>query len=85
MYGGMNDENYGLQIGWLDLLTLLGTITVNYKPYSAVTDLHTFQFTAAHALGFSVSASRLLATDLNTEANTSNHYEVFLPFTIQSP
>jgi hypothetical protein len=28
------------------------------KPYSALTDLHTFQFTAAHAIGFPVSASR---------------------------
>jgi hypothetical protein len=35
--------------------------------------LHTFQFTVAHALGFSVSTSRLLTTDI-----TSNHHEVFL-------
>jgi hypothetical protein len=34
---------------------------------SAIADLHTFQFTAAHALGFSVFTSRLLATDLSTE------------------
>jgi hypothetical protein len=33
----------------------------------AIADLHTFQFTFAHELGFSVSTSRLLATDLNTE------------------
>jgi hypothetical protein len=33
-----------------------------------------FQFTAAYALGFSVSISRLLATNLNTETVTSNHY-----------
>jgi hypothetical protein len=35
--------------------------------------IYTFQFTAAHTLGFSVSTSRLLATDLNTETITSNN------------
>jgi hypothetical protein len=39
-----------------------------------------FHFTAAHALGFSGFTSRLLATDLNTETSTSNHYDVFLFF-----
>jgi hypothetical protein len=39
-------------------------------------DLHTFEFTALHA----VSISRILATDLNTWTFTSNHYEVFLSF-----
>jgi hypothetical protein len=29
-----------------------------YKPHSAIADLHTFQFTTAHAVGFSVSTSR---------------------------
>jgi hypothetical protein len=43
-----------------------------------------FQFTVAHAVGFPVFTSRLLATDLNTETITSNHYEVFLAFLIQS-
>jgi hypothetical protein len=43
-----------------------------------MTDLHNFQFTAEYALRFSVSTSRLLATDLNTETITSNHYEVLL-------
>jgi hypothetical protein len=47
--------------------------------------LHTFQFTVAYALGPFVFTSRLLATDLNTETSTSNHYEVFLPFLVQSP
>jgi hypothetical protein len=46
--------------------------------------LHTSQFTAAHALGFSVSTNHILATDLNTDTITSNHYEVFLLFLIQS-
>jgi hypothetical protein len=69
----------------LDLLTILCTISLNYNQYSAVTDLHTFKFTIAHALGFSLSTSRLLATDLNIETITSNHYEDFLPFILQSP
>jgi hypothetical protein len=43
-----------------------------------------FPVTVAHALGFSVFISRLLATDLNTETGTSNHYEVFLLFRLQS-
>jgi hypothetical protein len=43
-----------------------------------------FQFTVPHALGFSVITSRLLATDINTETSTSNHYEVFLLFRLQS-
>jgi hypothetical protein len=61
------------------------TLYLNYNQYSAIADLHTFQFTVSHALGFSVFTSRLLATDLNTETSTSNHYEVFLPFLFQSP
>jgi hypothetical protein len=39
----------------------------------------------AHALGFLVSTSRLLTADLNIETITSNHYEVFLSFRVQSP
>jgi hypothetical protein len=42
------------------------TISLNYYQYSAIADLHTFQFTVTHALGFSVSTSRLLATALNS-------------------
>jgi hypothetical protein len=59
------------------------TSSLNHTYYSAIADLHTFQFTVAHTLGFSVSTSRLLATDLNTETSTSNLYEVFLPFLVQ--
>jgi hypothetical protein len=33
-------NNYGFQIGWLDLLTLLCTISLNYNQYSAIADLH---------------------------------------------
>jgi hypothetical protein len=61
------------------------TISLNYNQQSAIADLHTFQFISSHALGFSISTSRLLATDLNTEINTSDHYEVFLRFLVQSP
>jgi hypothetical protein len=55
-------------------LTNLGT-TADYR---ATADFHTLQFIVAHALGFSVSTSRSLATDLNTGTTTSIHYEVFL-------
>jgi hypothetical protein len=41
-------------------------------------------FTVIHTLGLSVSTSRLLRKDLNTETITSNHYEVFLSFLVQS-
>jgi hypothetical protein len=61
------------------------TISFNYNKYSAITDLYNLQFTVAHALGFLVSTSRLLITDLNTETRTSDHCEVFLPFLVQSP
>lgn len=53
-------------------------VSLNYSQYSPIADLRTFQFTVAHALEMSVSTSRLLAVDLNTEAITSNHSEVFL-------
>jgi hypothetical protein len=46
--------------------------------YSAIADLHTLQFTAAHALGFSAFTSRLLATDPNTET-----IRVSLDYTLQ--
>jgi hypothetical protein len=58
------------------------TLSLNYNYYSAIADLHNLQFTVA--LGISVFIRRLLATDLNTETSTSNHYEVFLPFLVQS-
>jgi hypothetical protein len=61
------------------------TISLNYNQYRAIADLHTFQLTVAHALGFAVFIGRLLATDLNTETSISNHNEVFLPFLVQSP
>jgi hypothetical protein len=60
------------------------TISLHYNQYSAIADLPTFQFTVTHALGFSVSTSRLLATNLNIETSTSNHFEVFLSFLVHS-
>jgi uncharacterized membrane protein YagU involved in acid resistance len=39
----------------------------DYTQYSAIVILHTFQFTVAHALGFSVLTSHILATDLSQE------------------
>jgi hypothetical protein len=39
--------------------------TRDYRQYSAIADLHTFQFTATHEPGFSVFTSRILATDLS--------------------
>jgi hypothetical protein len=65
----------------IGFISTLVTVSLNHIYYSAIADLRTFQFTAAHALEFFVSTSRLLATDLNTETITSNHYEVF-SFTI---
>jgi hypothetical protein len=52
--------------------------------YNAMADLHNLQSTVTQALRISVFTSRILATDLNTETSTSNHYEVFLPFHVQS-
>jgi hypothetical protein len=62
----------------------LGYKSFNHTSYSVIADLHTLQFTVANALGFFVFTSRLLATDHNTETSTSNHYEVFLVFLVQS-
>jgi hypothetical protein len=59
------------------------TIYLNYKPYSAIADLHTSQFTAAHPLGFSVSITR------RTSSQHRNYHfkslEVFLSFLLQTP
>jgi hypothetical protein len=50
----------------------------NHTYYSPIADLHNFHSTVAHALGFSVSTSRLLATGLSTETSTSSQYEIIL-------
>jgi hypothetical protein len=64
-------------------LPLLCTLSLNDNQYSAIADLHTSRFTAAHALRFSVSICRILAMDLNTEIITPNHYKV-LSFLLHS-
>jgi hypothetical protein len=61
-----------LQLSYCALHVLLITLKD-----SAIADLHTVQFTVAHVLGFPVSTSRFLATDLNTEICTSDRYEIF--------
>jgi hypothetical protein len=58
--------------------------SLNNNSCSAITDLHNLQFTVTHALGLSVSSSRLLAVELNTETSASDQYEVFLLFRLQS-
>jgi hypothetical protein len=63
----------------LDLLAPRLQILLITLKYRVIADLHSFQFTAAHTQGFSV-----FAADLNTETSTSNHYEVFLLFRLQS-
>jgi hypothetical protein len=84
VYGDTRDENNGFWFEWLDLLAPWLQVLLITLKYSAIADLHTFQFTVAQALGFSVFTSRLLATDLSTETSASNHYEVFLLFRLQS-
>jgi hypothetical protein len=79
---GLRVTNNGFYIGFIGTSV---TVSLNYNQFRAIANLHTFQFMVAHALGFSVPTSRLLAKDFNTETITSNHYEVFLPFLIQSP
>jgi hypothetical protein len=68
----------------MDLLASWLQVLLIALKYSAIADSRNFQSTVAHALGFSVSTSRLLATELNTETSTSIHYEVFLLFRLQS-
>jgi hypothetical protein len=80
---GMRDENNGFWFEWLDLLAPWLQVLLITLKYSVIADLHTFQFTVAHALGFSVFSNRFLATDLNTETSASRHYEVFLLFRLQ--
>jgi hypothetical protein len=69
----------------IQFISTLVTSSLNHTYYNAISDLHTFLFTVVHALGFSVFTSRILATGLKSETSTSNHYEVFLPFLVQSP
>jgi hypothetical protein len=46
----------------------------DYRHYSAIAILHTFRFIVAHALGFSVFSSRILANGIyHSITVTSNH------------
>jgi hypothetical protein len=72
-----------------DLVWMIGFIGTLVKSSLNHTQLQSllfsthFRFNVAHTLGFSFN-SLLLATDLNIETSTSNHYEVVLPFLVQS-
>jgi hypothetical protein len=57
-------------IGFINTLVTTSLNHIYYRQYSAIADLHTFQFTVAHALGFIVFTNRLLVTDLHTETST---------------
>jgi hypothetical protein len=60
--------------------TLVTSLNYNqYRQYSVIVDIHIFQFTVTHALGFPVITSRLRATDLNTETIT-----ISLDYTLQT-
>jgi hypothetical protein len=52
-------------IGFIAPYTCTFTQLRNTGNYSAIAILHALQFTVAHALGFSVFTSRILATDLS--------------------
>jgi hypothetical protein len=56
--------------------TLYIHTTRDYRQYSTIIVVHTFQFTVTHALGFSVFISRILATDLSqTRCHFRSHLE----------
>jgi hypothetical protein len=59
----------------IGFISTLVTTSLNYSQYSDIADLHTLQFTVAHAIGLAVFTSRLVATDLNNETSTSKHYK----------
>jgi hypothetical protein len=75
-------------IGFISSLvthSLIITLTLAFNTgHTALSLIYTFQFTVAHALGFSVSTIRLVAMYLNTETSASNHYGVSLLFRLQS-
>jgi hypothetical protein len=47
----MRDERRVLD-RMIEFIVTSVTISLNYNKYSAIANLHTFQFTAAHALAF---------------------------------
>jgi hypothetical protein len=57
----------------------------DYRQYSAIVMLHTFQFTAPHALGFSALTSRILATNLSRshcifKSHMKSSFHSLIPF-----
>jgi hypothetical protein len=58
-----NKTDFGLD-DWIYFTLYIHTIW-DCRQYSAIAILHTFQFTAAHALGFPAFTSSILATDLS--------------------
>jgi hypothetical protein len=73
--------------GWIYCTLYIHTAR-DYRQYSAIATLHTFQFTDAHVLGLSVFTSRILATglsqshcNLKSHAKSSSYSLIpFLPF-----
>jgi hypothetical protein len=80
VYGGTHCEYLWVLI---QIIGFISTWVTNSLLVTSNTALSLI-YTVVHALQFSVSTSRLLATDRNTETSTSNHYEVILPFLVQS-
>jgi hypothetical protein len=78
----------GFWIGWLDLLHLIHSHSSGLHAIQRYRYSTHFQFTVAHALGFSVFTSRILATDLSqSHCNFKSHVKSschrlipFLPF-----
>jgi hypothetical protein len=68
-------------IGFIGASLQLHLVTISM----ALSLIYTLSSSPLHTLGFSVSTSRILATDHHTETITSNHYEVFWSFLLQSP
>jgi hypothetical protein len=59
--------------------TLYIHTTQDYRQYSAIAILHTFQFAIPHTLGFSVFISRILATDSSqSHCNFKSHMKFSL-------
>jgi hypothetical protein len=65
--------------------TLYSQTVRDYRQYSAIAILHTLQFIIAHALGFSVFSTRMLATDISqSQCNFKSHikssFHILIPF-----
>jgi hypothetical protein len=75
--GMIYKTGFGLD-DWISCTLYIHTVP-DYRQYRAIFDLHTSQFTVAHALGFSVFTSRILATDLSqSHYHFKSHMKYFL-------